>query len=76
MRQYGLPDGPEQMARDQMYARSLLEVTKCTKDLVVPPEPDMNAAYGSPGFSAWVYTYDTEQVLREYFGEGPKRVRF
>ena len=31
------------MARDQMYARSLLEVTKCTKDLVVPPEPDMNA---------------------------------
>ncbi|KAG4441105.1 hypothetical protein IFR05_003395 [Cadophora sp. M221] len=69
MKQYGLPDGPEQKARDEMYSKSLLPLLETTKEDIVP-KPDMNAVYGSPGFSSWVYTYDTNRAIREYFGKG------
>ncbi|KAH9206540.1 FAD dependent oxidoreductase domain-containing protein [Leptodontidium sp. 2 PMI_412] len=72
MKQYGLLDGPEQEARDEMYSKNLLPLPENTKEMVVS-KPDMNAVYGSPGFSSWVFTYDTNQALREYFGEGEER---
>ncbi|KAH7388933.1 hypothetical protein BKA64DRAFT_125359 [Cadophora sp. MPI-SDFR-AT-0126] len=74
IKQYGLPDGPEQVVRDEMYSKSLLEVTQATKD-VITPKPDMNAVFGSPGFTSWVFTYDTEQTLREYFDDTTGRSR-
>lgn len=72
MEQYGLSDGPEQQARDEMWSRNLPEVTRSMRDVVVP-RSDMNAVYGSPEFSSWVYTYDTGKALREYFAEEADR---
>lgn len=71
MKQYGLPDGPEQEARDEMYSKSLPPFTDSTKGALAP-KPDVNAVYGSPGFSSWIYLYDTQQALREYFGDERK----
>ncbi|KAL2062579.1 hypothetical protein VTL71DRAFT_5651 [Oculimacula yallundae] len=68
MKQYGLPDGPEQEARDEMYRKSLLPVDGSTRAMLAP-KPDINAVYGSPGFSSWIYMYDTEKALREHFGD-------
>ncbi|CZT53031.1 uncharacterized protein RSE6_14462 [Rhynchosporium secalis] len=68
MKQYGLPDGPEQEERDEMYRKSHLPVSESTKEILVS-KPDNNAVYGSPAFSSWIYMYDTKEALREYFGD-------
>ncbi|CZT02279.1 uncharacterized protein RCO7_11033 [Rhynchosporium graminicola] len=49
MKQYGLPDGPEQEERDEMYRKSHLPVSESTKEILVS-KPDNNAVYGSPAF--------------------------
>jgi hypothetical protein len=38
------------------------------------PKADINAKYGSPGFSSWIYGYDTNEVLKEYFGEAVPKI--
>ena len=67
MRQYGMEDGPEQVARDEMYKATLMKPTKSKEEKEVV-KADMNATYGSPGFSTWLYAYDVDEDLRKYFG--------
>ena len=65
MRQYGLEDGPEQEVRDEIY-RKTLEAPLGSKEKEMV-KADMNAIYGSPGFSMWIYGYDVDEELRRYF---------
>jgi salicylate hydroxylase len=66
MRQYGMEDGPEQEARDEMYKLTLVKPAESKQKEVA--KADMNATYGSPGFSTWLYAYDVEEELGRHFG--------
>jgi salicylate hydroxylase len=69
MRQYGMEDGPEQVARDEMYKKTLVTPVE-SKEKKEVVKADMNATYGSPGFSMWLYGYDIDEQLRQYFQVG------
>lgn len=78
MKHYGLVDGEEQKQRDRMYAKTLRAMTVSESErekekAIERPMKDVNAEYGSPGFSMWLYGYDVEEELEKYFGgEGLK----
>jgi hypothetical protein len=67
---YGLPDGPEQQQRDEMYEKTLhMSNGAANGEKLALPKPDINARYGTPEFSMWIYGYDTNEDLRNHFEE-------
>ena len=54
-------DGPEQLARDEMY-RELFERVKDSTPKQ-RPKPDPEAHYPAPAFNEWLYHHDVFQTV-------------
>jgi salicylate hydroxylase len=67
MKRYGLPNGKEQEDRDRIFAKTLVAETTTSK-VTEKPEKNINADFGTPEFSMWLYGYDVEEELAKYFG--------